>query len=78
MLAPLVMDLADKKIPVKIVSLGHRSGAVIMVRGDSPYKKFKDLTGKPPTNKGVGAPGRAGSASADAAAANAVRSTCLR
>jgi NitT/TauT family transport system substrate-binding protein len=26
MLAPLVMDLADKRIPVKIVSLGHRSG----------------------------------------------------
>jgi NitT/TauT family transport system substrate-binding protein len=46
MLAPLVMDLADKKIPVKIVSLGHRSGAVIMVRTDSPYKRFKDLTGK--------------------------------
>ena len=46
MLAPLVMDLADKKIPVKIVSLGHRSGAVIMVRTDSPYQKFKDLTGK--------------------------------
>jgi len=46
MLAPLVMDLADKKIPVKIVSLGHRSGAVIMVRTDSPYKKFKDLTSK--------------------------------
>jgi len=46
MLAPLVMDLADKKIPVKIVSLGHRSGAVIMVRTDSPYKKFRDLTGK--------------------------------
>jgi NitT/TauT family transport system substrate-binding protein len=46
MLAPLVMDLADKKIPVKIVSLGHRSGAVIMVRSDSVYKKFKDLTGK--------------------------------
>jgi NitT/TauT family transport system substrate-binding protein len=40
------MDLADKKIPVKIVSLGHRSGAVIMVRTDSPYQKFKDLTGK--------------------------------
>ena len=38
MLAPLVMDLADKKIPVKIVSLGHRSGAVIMVRTDSPYQ----------------------------------------
>lgn len=46
MLAPLVMDLADRKIPVKIVSLGHRSGAVIMVRTDSPYQKFKDLAGK--------------------------------
>ncbi|HEY0684659.1 MAG TPA: ABC transporter substrate-binding protein [Steroidobacter sp.] len=46
MLAPLVMDLADKKIPVKIVSLGHRSGAVIMVRTDSPYQKFRQLTGK--------------------------------
>ncbi|HET8931930.1 MAG TPA: ABC transporter substrate-binding protein [Polyangiales bacterium] len=46
MLAPLVMDLSTKKIPVKIVSLGHRSGAVIMVRTNSPYKSFKDLTGK--------------------------------
>lgn len=46
MLAPLVMDLADKKIPVKIVSLGHRSGAVIMVRTESPYRKFRDLAGK--------------------------------
>ncbi len=46
MLAPLVMDLADKKIPVKIVSLGHRSGAVIMVRQDSSYQKFSDLRGK--------------------------------
>ena len=46
MLAPLVMDLADKKIPIKIVSLGHRSGAVIMVRADSPYQHFKELTGK--------------------------------
>jgi NitT/TauT family transport system substrate-binding protein len=46
MLAPLVMDLATRKIPIKIVSLGHRSGAVIMVAKDSPYKKFKDLTGK--------------------------------
>jgi NitT/TauT family transport system substrate-binding protein len=46
MLAPLVMDLADKKIPVKIVSLGHRSGAVIMVKTDSPYQKFADLRGK--------------------------------
>jgi NitT/TauT family transport system substrate-binding protein len=46
MLAPLVMDLADKRIPVKIVSLGHRSGAVIMVRSDSPYRSFRQLAGK--------------------------------
>ncbi len=46
MLAPLVMDLVAKGVPVKIVSLGHRSGAVIMVRTDSPYRKFKDLKGK--------------------------------
>lgn len=46
MLAPLVMDLTDKRIPMKIVSLGHRSGAVIMVRTDSPYKRFTDLKGK--------------------------------
>jgi len=46
MLAPLVMDLTAKKIPVKIVSLGHRSGAVIMVRTDSPYQHFQQLAGK--------------------------------
>src|ERR1700741_74719 len=46
MLAPLVMDLADRRVPVKIVSLGHRSGAVIMVRTDSPFQRFKDLAGK--------------------------------
>jgi NitT/TauT family transport system substrate-binding protein len=46
MLAPLVMDLADKGIPLKIVSLGHRSGAVIMVRSDSPYQHFRQLAGK--------------------------------
>jgi NitT/TauT family transport system substrate-binding protein len=46
MLAPLVMDLAAKDVPVKIVSIGHRSGAVIMVRTDSPYRKFQDLAGK--------------------------------
>jgi NitT/TauT family transport system substrate-binding protein len=46
MLAPLVMDLADKNIPIKIVSLGHRSGAVIMVRTESPYQSFRQLTGK--------------------------------
>ena len=46
MLAPLVMDLTDKRIALKIVSLGHRSGAVIMVRTDSANKSFKDLRGK--------------------------------
>lgn len=46
MLAPLVMDLADRGIPVKIVSLGHRSGAVIMVRTESPYQHFRQLAGK--------------------------------
>jgi len=46
MLAPLVMDLADKKVPVKIVSIGHRSGAVIMVRTDSAYQNFSQLRGK--------------------------------
>ena len=46
MLAPLVMDLTDWRIPLKIVSLGHRSGAVIMVRTDSRYRKFADLRGK--------------------------------
>ena len=46
MLAPLVMDLTTRKIPLKIVSLGHRSGAVIMVRTDSPYQNFKSLAGK--------------------------------
>ena len=46
MLAPLVMDLADKQIPVKIVSLGHRSGAVIMVRTDSPYQHFRRARGQ--------------------------------
>lgn len=46
MLAPLVMDLTTKKIPLKIVSLGHRSGAVIMVRTDSDYKSFSQLKGK--------------------------------
>src|SRR5215510_12112004 len=45
-LAPLAMDLADKGIPVKIVALGHRSGAVIMVKRDAPIQTMKDLKGK--------------------------------
>ncbi|TFW30276.1 ABC transporter substrate-binding protein [Massilia arenosa] len=46
MLAPLVMDLVNARIPLKIVSLGHRSGASIMVHTDSPYRHFADLRGK--------------------------------
>jgi NitT/TauT family transport system substrate-binding protein len=46
LLAPLAMDLADQGIPLKIVSLGHRSGAVIMVRADSSYQHFRELAGK--------------------------------
>ena len=46
MLAPLVMDLADKGIPVRIVALGHRSGAVIMVRNESPVETFRELAGR--------------------------------
>jgi len=46
MLAPMTMDLADNGIPVKIVALGHRSGAVIMVRKENPAKNLGDLRGK--------------------------------
>lgn len=46
LLAPMVMDLVDSGVPAKIVSLGHRSGAVIMVRTDSPVKTIKDLRGR--------------------------------
>ncbi|HUQ29313.1 MAG TPA: ABC transporter substrate-binding protein [Usitatibacter sp.] len=46
MLAPLVMDLAMNRIAVKVVSLGHRSGAIIMVRSDSSFRTFDDLRGK--------------------------------
>ena len=46
MLAPMVMDLADKGVPVKIVALGHRSGAVIMTGVNNPAKNIGDLRGK--------------------------------
>src|SRR5262249_38600989 len=46
LLAPMAMDLADKGIPARIVALGHRSGAVIMVRQESAYRTFADLKGK--------------------------------
>ncbi len=46
MLAPMVMDLADRGVPVRIVALGHRSGAVIMVGTNSRAKSFADLKGK--------------------------------
>ena len=37
---------ADGGIPIKIVALGHRSGAVVMVRNEFPGKNFGDLKGK--------------------------------
>ena len=46
LLAPLAMELADKGFGSKVVAVGHRSGAVIMVKTDSPHKSFKDLKGK--------------------------------
>lgn len=46
LLAPMVMDLADGGIPVKIVALGHRSGAVIMTATKSTAKNLGDLRGK--------------------------------
>ena len=45
-LAPLAMDLADKGLPLRIVTLGHRSGAVVMVKTDSPAKSMSDLRGR--------------------------------
>src|SRR4030095_14304074 len=41
-----VRDLWESGVKAKIVSLGHRSGAVIMVRTDSPVKTIRDLRGK--------------------------------
>jgi NitT/TauT family transport system substrate-binding protein len=46
LLAPMVMDLVESGVNAKIVSLGHRSGAVIMVRADSPVKTIRDLRGR--------------------------------
>jgi len=46
LLAPLAMDLADRGIPVRIVALGHRSGAVVMVRKQDNAKSLADLRGK--------------------------------
>lgn len=44
-LAPLAMDLADRGVPIRVVALGHRSGAVVMVRKDSRARNFADLRG---------------------------------
>lgn len=45
LLAPMAMDLADNGVPVKVVALGHRSGAVIMVKREAPFQTFSDLRG---------------------------------
>ena len=46
LLAPMVMDLVESGVAAKIVALGHRSGAVIMVRSDSPVRTIRDLRGR--------------------------------
>jgi NitT/TauT family transport system substrate-binding protein len=46
LLAPMAMDLADRGIPVRVVAIGHRSGAVIMVGKDNPARHIGDLKGK--------------------------------
>jgi NitT/TauT family transport system substrate-binding protein len=46
LLAPMAMDLADNGVPVKIVALGHRSGAVIMVGSKSNVRNIGDMRGK--------------------------------
>ncbi len=46
LLAPMAMDLADNGVPVKIVALGHRSGAVIMTSATSKARHLGDLRGK--------------------------------
>jgi len=46
LLAPMAMDLADNGVPVRIVALGHRSGAVIMVGSKSKARNLGDLRGK--------------------------------
>ena len=46
LLAPMAMDLADNGVPVKIVALGHRSGAVIMASVTSKARNLGDLRGK--------------------------------
>ena len=46
LLAPMAMDLADNGVGVKIVALGHRSGAVIMTSAKSSAKNLGDLRGK--------------------------------
>jgi NitT/TauT family transport system substrate-binding protein len=46
LLAPMVMDLVDSGVKARIVSLGHRSGAVVMVRTESPFRRMSDLRGR--------------------------------
>lgn len=45
LLAPMAMDLADNGVPVRVVALGHRSGAVIMVKRETRFQTFADLKG---------------------------------
>ena len=46
LLAPMAMELADRGIPVRVVAIGHRSGAVIMVHHESTARNIGDLRGQ--------------------------------
>jgi NitT/TauT family transport system substrate-binding protein len=46
LLAPMAMELADRGIPVRVVAIGHRSGAVIMVGKNEPARNIGEMKGK--------------------------------
>lgn len=45
-LAPMAMALREQGVPIKIVYLGHREGAAVMVHKDSQIHRTEDLRGK--------------------------------
>lgn len=46
LLAPLVMQLREEGVPIKIVYLGHRDGTAVVVHKDSGIFDVRDLRGK--------------------------------
>ncbi len=45
-LAPMAMALREQGVPIKIVYLGHREGADVVVHRDSDIRRTEDLRGK--------------------------------